>query len=74
MWPGVPWPLGATWDGAGVNFAVFSQHATAVELCLFDGADAVRERIALALPARTGHVWHGYLPDARPGQDVGALR
>src|SRR5258707_11305030 len=44
IWPGKPYPLGATWDGQGVNFALFSQHATSVELCLFDTADAPRER------------------------------
>jgi glycogen operon protein len=60
------WPLGAQWDGAGVNVAVFSQHATAVELCLFDAAGA-HEVQRLTLPGRTDDVWHGYLPDAGPG-------
>jgi glycogen operon protein len=69
--PAVPqtgrhWPLGAQWDGAGVNFAVFSQHATAVELCLFDAA-GVREVQRIALPGRTDDVWHGWLPGAGPG-------
>ncbi len=63
---GRPVPLGATPDADGVNFAVFSQHAEAVELCLFDahGAQALARH---RLPARSGHVWHGYLPGARPG-------
>jgi isoamylase len=62
---GEPDPLGATWDGGGVNFAVFSQHATRMELCLF--SDDGREEERIALPERTGHVWHGYLPGLRPG-------
>jgi glycogen operon protein len=63
---GRAWPLGATWDGAGVNFAVFSAHATAVELCLFNAA-GVEETARLPLPAQSGDVWHGYLPGAAPG-------
>ncbi|AWB24613.1 glycogen debranching enzyme GlgX [Methylobacterium currus] len=63
---GQPFPLGATWDGLGVNFALFSAHATKVELCLFDDSGETEiERIAL--PEYTDEVWHGYLPDARPG-------
>ena len=63
---GHPYPLGATWDGAGVNFALFSAHAQRVELCLFD-VDAVHEFARINLPACTDQVWHGYLPNARPG-------
>ncbi len=67
---GRPFPLGATWDGLGVNFALFSAHATKVELCLFDAEGEVElERIEL--PEYTDEVWHGYLPDARPGQLYG---
>ncbi|WP_049621068.1 glycogen debranching protein GlgX [Frateuria defendens] len=66
---GLPFPLGATWDGLGVNFALFSAHATRVELCLFDADGRETERIAL--PEYTDEVWHGYLPDARPGQVYG---
>jgi glycogen operon protein len=66
IWPGRPYPLGATWDGKGVNFALFSAHATKVELCLFD-ANGVREIGRITLPEYTDEVWHGYLPDARPG-------
>jgi len=69
IWPGQPYPLGATWDGQGVNFALFSAHAEKVELCLFDQRGRETERIAL--PEYTDEVWHGYLPDARPGQLYG---
>src|SRR5688500_1827941 len=67
LWPGSPSPLGATWDGAGVNFAIFSAHATAVDLCLFDTASDRLESVSLPLQERTDCVWHGYLPGARPG-------
>ena len=67
---GRPFPLGATWDGLGVNFAIFSAHATKVELCLFDDAGETEvERIEL--PEYTDEVWHGYLPTARPGTVYG---
>ncbi|MBV8198380.1 MAG: glycogen debranching protein GlgX [Candidatus Eremiobacteraeota bacterium] len=64
--PGRPYPLGATWNGAGVNFALFSEHAERVELSLFDPRGR-REVERIALPEYTDSVWHGYLPDARPG-------
>ncbi len=70
-WPGQPQPLGATWDGEGVNFALFSEHATAVELCLFDGTPPHRETARLSLHEKTNHVWHVYLPDVRPSQLYG---
>jgi len=66
LWPGRPFPLGATWDGLGVNFALFSECAERVELCLFD-ASGRHEIKRLALREQTEHVWHGYLPQARPG-------
>ncbi|MFN3077147.1 MAG: alpha-amylase family glycosyl hydrolase, partial [Alphaproteobacteria bacterium] len=66
VWPGTPDPLGATWDGRGVNFAIFSAHAEKVELCLFDSLGR-REEDRIVLPEYTEQVWHGYLPDARPG-------
>ena len=69
-WPGKPYPLGATWDGFGVNFALFSANATKVELCLFD-ARGERELERIVLPEYTDEVWHGYLPDARPGTVYG---
>ena len=67
---GLPNPLGATWDGLGVNFALFSAHATKVELCLFDDSGE-RELQRIELPEYTDEVWHGYLPDARPGTVYG---
>jgi pullulanase/glycogen debranching enzyme len=70
VWPGRPYPLGATWDGVGVNFALFSEHAQRVELCLFDPR-ARRESERLDLREQTDQVWHGYLPDAHPGQLYG---
>ncbi len=63
---GNPAPLGASWNGLGVNFAVFSAHATKVELCLFDPSGR-RETARLPLPECTDEIWHGYLPNARPG-------
>ena len=71
IWPGRPYPLGATWDGAGVNFALFSQNATAVDLCLFDGPYGSREFERIRIPEYTDHVWHAYLPSIRPGQLYG---
>jgi glycogen operon protein len=71
VWPGRPYPLGATWDGLGVNFAIFSEHATAVELCLFGSKDDARERARIRMPDRTDLVWHAYLPDLQPGQVYG---
>ena len=68
VWPGDPFPLGATWDGAGVNFSLFSENATRVELCLFDAADA-EERVELH--ERTAFNWHCYLPFVEPGQRYG---
>ncbi|MEL6689119.1 MAG: glycogen debranching protein GlgX [Pseudomonadota bacterium] len=66
---GRPYPLGATFDGEGVNFAVFSQHATRVTLCLFD--DEGREALLVELAERDGHVWHGYFSGMQPGQQYG---
>jgi isoamylase len=71
VWPGSPYPLGATWDGIGVNFAIFSEHATSVELCLFDSPFSTAESATIPLPEHTDMVWHGYLPDVRPGQLYG---
>jgi isoamylase len=67
---GLPFPLGATWDGIGVNFALFSGHASKVELCLFDESGQ-KELERIELPEYTDEVWHGYLPDARPGLTYG---
>ena len=71
VWPGRPYPLGATWDGTGVNFALFSQHATQAELCLFRDEGDTTESVKIQLTERTDQVWHCYLPDARPGQYYG---
>jgi isoamylase len=70
VWPGKPFPHGATWDGEGVNFALFSEHAERVELCIFDPAGR-RELQRVPLRERTHDVWHGYLPEARPGMLYG---
>ncbi|SDE02675.1 glycogen debranching protein GlgX [Limimaricola pyoseonensis] len=66
---GRPYPLGASFDGEGVNFAVFSQHATRMQLCLFERYG--RETARIDLPERDGHVWHGYIPGLAPGQHYG---
>ena len=71
VWTGQPYPLGATWDGVGVNFALFAEHATAVELCLFDSPYAGRESMRIPLPERDDFIWHAYLPDVKPGQLYG---
>ena len=71
IWPGSPYPLGATWDGEGVNFALFSENATAVELCLFERPDDARETHRIRIEECTDFVWHIYLPESRPGQLYG---
>jgi len=70
VWPGLPYPRGATWDGRGVNIAVFSTTAERIELCLFDEHGA-RETARIPLPEYTDEAWHGYFPDLRPGQLYG---
>jgi len=67
--PGFPYPLGATWDGAGVNFALFSENATGVLLCLF--GDGENGEVRIPVTEQTDQVWHVYLPEARPGQRYG---
>ncbi|HEV9035854.1 MAG TPA: glycogen debranching protein GlgX, partial [Puia sp.] len=71
IYPGNPYPLGSYWDGKGVNFAVYSHNATGVELCLFDTEKGVGETQKIGLNERTHDVWHGYLPDLKPGQLYG---
>jgi isoamylase len=71
VYPGTPYPLGASWDGNGVNFALHADNATGVELCLFDSADGRKETHRIKFTERTHHVWHMYLPEARPGQLYG---
>jgi glycogen operon protein len=68
VWPGRPHPLGATWEGTGVNFAIYSANAEAVDLCLFDSPYADREYARLPLTERTHHIWHGFVPHLMPGQ------
>jgi len=70
VWPGRPYPRGAIWDGEGVNFALFSEHAHKVELCIFD-TDGRRELQRVELREQTDLVWHCYLPEARPGMLYG---
>ena len=71
VWPGRPNPLGATWDGGGVNFALFSEHATSVELCLFDRSEDREEASRVLLKEQTDRIWHVYLPDVRPASFMG---
>ena len=71
IWPGQPYPLGATWDGSGVNFALFSELAERVELCLFDDPNAPVESARHCLPEKTYKVFHGYFPDIKPGAIYG---
>lgn len=71
IWPGSPHPLGATWDGMGVNFALFSENATKVELVLFEEHSKFREVQRITMPECTHRVWHCYLPDIKPGQLYG---
>jgi glycogen operon protein len=67
----MPYPQGATWDGAGVNFAIYSEHAEKVELCLFNSGEPPTQEQCIALSEQTNQVWHGYFPDVRPGQLYG---
>src|SRR3954454_21743460 len=71
IWLGYPYPLGATWLRNGVNFALFSENATSVDLCLFDNIDAPQENIRIPMTEQTDQVWHVFLPDVRPGQLYG---
>lgn len=70
-WPGRPYPLGSSWDGSGVNFAIFCENGTRVELCLFDSADAEHETHRIPFTETTDQVWHAYFPDLLPGQVYG---
>jgi isoamylase len=70
-YPGSPYPLGATWNGEGVNFALFADNATGVDLCLFDSPDNKTEKTRIKIKERSHDVWHIFLPDARPGQLYG---
>jgi isoamylase len=69
--PGKPYPLGAHWDGSGVNFSLFAENASGVKLCLYDGSKGKNEETRIAVKEQTDWVWHIYLPDVRPGQLYG---
>jgi isoamylase len=71
IYPGKPYPLGATWDGEGVNFALFADNATGVELCLFDNKDDKTESQKIKVSERSHQIWHVYLPGVKPGQLYG---
>ncbi|HTF82535.1 MAG TPA: glycogen debranching protein GlgX, partial [Cytophagales bacterium] len=71
IFPGDPFPLGATWDGKGVNFALYAENATDVELCLFDSEQDTVESVKVKMPERTHQIWHIYIPELKPGQLYG---
>ena len=71
IYPGSPFPLGASWDGHGVNFALYAENATGVELCLFDSKDDPTQTSSVRIEDRTHHVWHVYIPHLGPGQLYG---
>ncbi|MGA1077307.1 MAG: glycogen debranching enzyme, partial [Ilumatobacteraceae bacterium] len=73
QWVGRPYPLGATYDGNGTNFSLFSSIAEGVELCLFGGTtpDGRRDEVRIEMTEVDGHIWHAHLPDIRPGQHYG---
>jgi glycogen operon protein len=71
IWPGKPYPLGATYDGKGVNFALYSENAQGVELCLFDSQNPAKQYPPIEMTEQTAHVWHTYIPGLKPGQLYG---
>jgi isoamylase len=71
LMPGNPYPQGANWDGAGVNFALFSENAEGVELCLFEEAGTNRETLRIPITERTDGVWHVYIPGLKAGLRYG---
>jgi isoamylase len=71
VYPGRPYPLGSTWDGEGINFAIYADHASDVELCLFNDETDQSEFIKIKLAERTHHIWHVYIPGLAPGQLYG---
>lgn len=71
IYSGSPYPLGANWDGHGINFALYAENATGVDLCLFHSKDEPTEYIKISIEERTHHVWHAYIPDLMPGQLYG---
>src|SRR5687768_304649 len=71
VYPGQSYPLGATWDGKGVNFALYALHATGVTLCLFDSEDDTKESEQIKFTEKTHYIWHAYIPGLKPGQLYG---
>src|SRR5438309_4737212 len=71
VWLGHPYPLGATWRGNGVNFAIYSENATGVDLCLFDSVESPNEQVRIPMTEHSDEVWHCFLPDLKPGQLYG---
>jgi isoamylase len=71
VWLGHPYPLGATWKGNGVNFALYSEHATGVDLCLFNSPEDQQEQVRIRMTEQSDQVWHVFLPDIKPGQLYG---
>ena len=71
IYPGKPYPLGASYDGEGVNFALFAEHAEGVELCLFQSTESNKESFKIKMRENLHHVWHAYIPDLKPGQLYG---
>jgi len=71
IYPGRAFPLGATYDGKGVNFAIYSEHAEEIELCLFENLDSETEFLKVKFKEREHHVWHVYIPNMKPGQLYG---
>ena len=71
IWLGKPYPLGATWMGNGVNFALYSEHATAVDLCLFESIESPQEEMRIRVTEHSDEVWHIFIPDIKPGQLYG---
>jgi isoamylase len=71
VYPGSPYPLGAVWDGTGVNFALYADNATGVDLCLFNNIEDEAESVTIRMSERSHHIWHVYLPDLHPGQLYG---
>ncbi len=71
IYPGKPYPLGATWDGEGVNFALFAENATGVDLCLFETRESIVESVKIRIKEVSHRVWHVYVPGLKPGQLYG---
>ena len=68
VWPGKPYPLGATWDAKGTNFSIFSENATKISLLMYEDVGAEQPKEVIPLKEKTGHIWHTYVPDLKPGQ------